>query len=71
MELELATLEDMIAELRRRRLRFLFAAVEPSNHLAQTSLICAAQGKSRQELLPLIWQLRKIFSVQRDSDRGL
>ena len=68
MDLELATLSDIMLELRKRDLRFVFAGLEASNDPGHGQVMCAAQGASRQDLLRLIGQLHELFSSERDSD---
>lgn len=68
MDLELATLNDMVEELRRRRTRFVLVAVEPNNHASTATVMHAAQGMDVRDLVGLVkmaWQ-----EVMRHSDGG-
>jgi hypothetical protein len=59
MDLELATLNDIVEELRRRRMRFVLVAVEPTNNATSASVLHAAQGMDVQDLVGLVkmaWQ---------------
>lgn len=54
MDLELATLNDMVDELRRRRMRFVVVAVEPNNHASAATVMHAAQGMDVRDLVGLV-----------------
>lgn len=61
MELELATIDDIIAELRRRQQRFLFVGVGPTNR-REAEVTYAYQGESYEELCSMIGGLsRKVI----------
>lgn len=62
MELELATTDDIIRELRRRRKRFLFVGFETSNRQDKNLIVSAAQGTSRTDLLQLLAFARRTFT---------
>ena len=68
MDLELATTDDILAELRRLQMRFVFAGIENSNDARCSHIFCAGQGMSRHDLLQLIRQLRGL--VEAEDDRG-
>jgi len=57
MELELATIDDIIDELRRRKHHFLFVGAGPTNR-TESEVIYAYQGDSYEELLWMIGGLR-------------
>jgi hypothetical protein len=68
MDLELATLNDIVEELRRRRMRFVLVAVEPNNHSTTATVMHAAQGMDVRDLVGLVkmaW-----VEVMRQSDGG-
>jgi hypothetical protein len=54
MDLELATLSDMVDELRRRGTRFVMVAVEPSNQEKTPRMMHAAQGINARDMLSLV-----------------
>jgi hypothetical protein len=54
MDLELTTLNDIVNELRRRRMRFVLVAVEPSNNEREATIMHAAQGIHAQDMLGLV-----------------
>ena len=54
MDLELTTLNDIVDELRRRRMRFVLVAVEPSNNQHEATIMHAAQGIHAQDMLGLV-----------------
>lgn len=54
MELESATLHDIMQELQRRQLRFVFIGVEITNSGRKDATCFAAQAASKDELLSLI-----------------
>ncbi len=54
MDLELATLNDIVDELRRRRMRFVMVAVEPSNNTTSATVMHAAQGMDVRDLVGLV-----------------
>jgi hypothetical protein len=59
MELELATISDIVDELRQRQTRFVLVAVEPSNDTSAARVMHAAQGIDPRDLLGLVklaWQ---------------
>ena len=58
MDLELAAIDDIIYELRRRKHRFLFVGVGPTNR-RESDVIYAYQGESYEELLWMIGGLRR------------
>ena len=58
MDLELATVGDLVDELRKRELCFSFVSVESTNR-CQSNLVYAYQGKSYTDLLWLIRGLRR------------
>ena len=58
MELELATIDDMIDELRRRKLRFIFVGVGPTN-LREARITYAFQCASPDEVAWMVRQLRR------------
>ncbi len=58
MDLELATIDDIIDELRRRKHRFLYVGVGQTN-CAASEMTYAFQGESYEELLWMIGGLRK------------
>ena len=53
MDLHLATIQDMIDELRRRRVPFVLVATENSNRAASANVWVAGQGESQLEVLNL------------------
>jgi len=71
MDLELATTEDILSELHRRQMRFVFAGVENSNDVRCSRVFCAGLGKGRQELLPLIRQLHFLFRAADDAESAM
>ena len=58
MELELATVDEMIDELRRRELKFVFVGIIPTNRRA-VDVTYAIQCASTGEVLWMMRQLRK------------
>ena len=58
MELEIATVDDIIDELRRRKQRFLFVGVGSTNR-TESEVIYSYQGESYEELLWMIGGLRR------------
>ncbi len=54
MDLELITLHDMVDELRRRQMRFVLVAVEPSNNQREARVLHAAQGLHAQDVMGLV-----------------
>jgi alkyl hydroperoxide reductase subunit AhpC len=66
MHIELATMEDMIHELRRRKVRFVFIGVEPSNS-KHAAIQVGAFGKDLTEVLRL---LRAGRSALEESPKG-
>ncbi|GEM_PF-6348991 len=54
MDLEMTTLNDIVDELRRRQMRFVLVAVEPSNHQREARVLHAAQGLHTQDVLGLV-----------------
>jgi len=54
MDLELATMNDIVDELRRRRMRFVLVAVEPSNNTTAATVMQAAQGMDVRDLVGLV-----------------
>lgn len=54
MELEFATTKDMMEELHRRNMRFIFVATENTNSQRKNGTCIAVQGTSVDELLTLI-----------------
>jgi len=70
MELQLATTEDLVNELKRRRLRFVFVAVEDTNS-ARDDLFCVAgRGNSSDDLMHLIQLGQEAFSTLEDQSEG-
>jgi hypothetical protein len=67
MDLELATTEDILDELRRRQMRFVFAGVENTNDTRCARVFCAGLGTGRQDLLRLIRQLHFLFQSTDDA----
>ena len=59
MELEMATTDDVIEELRKRELCFLLVAIETSNSRRDANVSIAGQGQSQRSLLRLC-QIAKI-----------
>lgn len=53
MELELATVNDIVEELRRRNLRFVFVGVEATNTREHTAVVAGA-GRDLVELLRML-----------------
>ena len=51
MELQLATIQDMIDELRRRRVPFVLVATENSNRDGMPGAWVAGQGETRLDVL--------------------
>ena len=51
MDLELATLNDMVDELRRRQMRFVLVAVEPNNHASAATVMQMSQRCYRYEMM--------------------
>lgn len=60
MDLELATLDDIIDELHRRDARFVFVGVEPSNE-GREKIHTAAQGNDVIEVRRLLRIGRSVF----------
>ena len=58
MDLELATIDDIILELRRRKLRFVFVGVGPSN-LREAKITYALQCASPEEVIWMVRQLQR------------
>ena len=58
MDLEIATIDDMIEELRRRKLRFVFMGVGPTN-LRESKITFAVQCASPGEVDWMVRQLRR------------
>ena len=54
VDLNLATISDMVTELRQRKTRFVLVAVEPSNDPSTASVVHAAQGINPNDLLGLV-----------------
>ena len=53
MDIELATIQDMIDELRRRRVPFVLVATEPSNRRTGMDAWVAGQGETQLDVLNL------------------
>lgn len=53
MDIELATIQDMIDELRRRRIPFVLVATEPSNRRAGADAWVAGQAETQLDVLNL------------------
>lgn len=71
MELELATVSDIVDELRRRHMRFVMVAVEPTNSQVEATVINAAQGIDAKDMLGLVklaWQ--EVMNEDGDSGHG-
>jgi hypothetical protein len=62
MELEIATLEDIINELRRRAIQFVLVGVEPTN-LKDSTIRIGAFAKDAREV-------RRLLGLGRDVIRG-
>ena len=58
MELELATLDDMIEELKRRELPFAFVSTNPTNR-PRVKMLCANQSTSPNEIVRMLRQLQR------------
>jgi hypothetical protein len=69
MDLELATMEDIINELRQRKVRFVFVGIEPSNQQAETAQISAA-AKDTTDILRLLRLGRSALEKTRYRERG-
>jgi len=54
VELALATTEDIVTELNRRRIRFVLVAVEDTNTSRDDLMCVAGRGNSSDDLLELI-----------------
>jgi hypothetical protein len=54
VDLNLATISDIVTELRERKTRFVLVAVEPSNNKSTANVIHAAQGINPNDLLGLV-----------------
>ena len=57
MDLELATVDDMIEELKRRGAHFVFVGISPTN-LREKTMTYAFQGASPHEVVWLMRQLK-------------
>ncbi|MCA9213755.1 MAG: hypothetical protein KDB27_11850 [Planctomycetales bacterium] len=65
MDLQLATFEDIIQELERRKVTFLLVGVEPTNRVDANTVHISASATSRIELVRLVRMLRS--AMERDS----
>lgn len=54
MELQLATIGDIVEELRRRQLKFVLIGTEATNSRRMPLSFVAGQGEDREEMLYLI-----------------
>ena len=70
MELELATTDDIIAELRKRRMRFVFAGVENTNDARCAAVFSAGQARSRGDLLRMIRMVHDVFAKQDEASES-
>jgi len=62
MDLDIATTEDIIEELRRRELCFLLVTIETSNSERDADVSIAGQGHNRRSLLRLCQMAKLAFS---------
>ena len=62
MDLDIATTDDIIEELRRREISFLLVTVETSNSDRDMGVSIAGQGHSRRSLLRLCQMAKLAFS---------
>lgn len=67
MDLELATVEDIIHELRHRKLQFVLIGVEPTNGKKATIQVGAA-GKDSEEVLRLLRVGREVLEESNEPD---
>jgi hypothetical protein len=66
MDLELATTEDMLMELRRRQAHFVFIGQQNTN-ARQGEIFYAYQGASRQELAQMLrFVLKRVLTAGAD-----
>jgi hypothetical protein len=54
VDLNLATISDIVTELQQRKTRFVLVAVEPSNDTRTANVVHAAQGINPKDLLGLV-----------------
>jgi hypothetical protein len=64
MDLQLATTDDIIEELRNRQLNFLLVAMETSDSGEDAGLSIAGQGRSKRSLLRLCQMAMLAFERQ-------
>ena len=69
MDLELATTEDMLMELRRRQVHFVYVGSQNTN-AAQGEIVYAYQGTSRRELACMLRLVFKRLFRQGSDDRS-
>lgn len=71
MDLELTTLHDIVDELRRRQMRFVLVAVEPSNDQREARVLHAAQGLHVQDVMGLVKLAWNQVQKKDDDDSGM
>ena len=71
MDLELTTLHDIVDELRRRQMRFVLVAVEPSNNQREARVLHAAQGLHAQDVMGLVKLAWNQVQQEDDDDSGV
>ena len=62
MDLEFATTDDIIEELRKRKLNFLLVAIKTTNSRRDAGISIAGQGRSQRSLLRLCQMAKIAFS---------
>lgn len=70
MDLQLATIEDMVDELRRRKTSFVMVAVENTNRQNETDAWVAGQAETPLHVLQLCRLGAKAFRKMNDNGRA-